>query len=126
MAKNNNGFADALDEINTLLKVNRRVETKVLEQAATYFANKLRPRIPRSSHGGKHLRNALKVAVHNDHVSVEFEDWAFYWHLAEHGHRKANGRGKVKGHHFVQNTFDREAEKITDIMANKIMEEMKG
>lgn len=126
MAANNNGFADALNEINTLIKVNKKVELDVLEQAAEYFVKKLRPRIPKSSQSGKHLRDALKVVVHNDHVSVEFEDWAYYWHLVEHGHKKANGRGKIKGRHFVQNTFDAEGEKIVDIMANKILDKMGG
>lgn len=126
MASNNNGFADALNEINTLIKVNNKVELDVLEQAAEYFVKKLRPRIPKSSQSGKHLRDALKVVVQNDHVSVEFEDWAYYWHLVEHGHKKASGRGKIKGRHFVQNTFDAEGEKIADIMANKILDKMGG
>jgi HK97 gp10 family phage protein len=126
MAANNNGFADALKEINTLIKVNKRVELNVLEEAAEYFVKKLRPRIPKSPQSGRHLRDALKVVVHDDHVSVEFEDWAFYWHLVEHGHKKANGRGKIKGRHFVQNTFDADGDKIADIMANEIVKKMEG
>jgi HK97 gp10 family phage protein len=126
MASNNNGFADALKEINTLIKVNKRVELDVLEEAAEYFVKKLTPRIPKSSQNGKHLRDALKVVVHDDHVSVEFEDWAFYWHLVEHGHKKANGKGKIKGRHFVQNTFDSDGDKVADIMANKIVKKMGG
>jgi HK97 gp10 family phage protein len=126
MASNNNGFADALREINTLLKVNKPVELDVLEEAAEYFVKKLRPRIPKSNQRGKHLRDSLKVVVHDDHVSVEFEDDAYYWYLVEHGHKKANGRGKIKGRHFVQNTFDAEGEKIADIMANKIIKKMEG
>ncbi|TMU85489.1 HK97 gp10 family phage protein [Bacillus sp. BHET2] len=126
MAFNNNGFADALKEINTLIKVNKSVELDVLEQAAEYFVKQLRPRIPKSSQNGMHLRDALKVVVHDDHVSVEFEDWAFYWHLVEHGHKKASGRGKIKGRHFVQNTFDADGDKIADIMANEIVKKMGG
>lgn len=126
MASNNNGFADALNEINTLIKVNKRVELDVLEEAAEYFVKKLKPKIPRSNQGGRHLRDALKVVVHNDHVSVEFEDWAYYWNLVEHGHKKASGKGKVKGRHFVQNTFDGEGSKIADIMAGKILKRMEG
>jgi HK97 gp10 family phage protein len=126
MAANNNGFAEALKEINTLINVNKKVDLVVLEQAAEYFVKKLRPRIPKSSKRGKHLRDALKVVVHDDHVSVEFEDSAFYWHLVEHGHKKANGRGKIKGRHFVQNTFDAEGDKIADIMANEIVKKMGG
>jgi HK97 gp10 family phage protein len=126
MASNNNGFADALKEINTLIKVNKNVERDVLEEAAEYFVKKLRPRIPKSPQSGRHLRDALKVVVHDDHVSVEFEDWAFYWHLVEHGHKKANGKGKIKGRHFVQNTFDSDGDKVADIMANKIVKKMGG
>lgn len=124
MAKNNNGFAEALDEINTLLKVNEKVELDVLEEAAEYFVEKLRPQIPKSKSSGRHLRDALKVVVHDDYVSVEFEDWAYYWHLAEHGHKKPSGRGRVKGKHFVQNTFDSEGDKIAEIMAGKIIKKM--
>ncbi|WP_341356645.1 HK97 gp10 family phage protein [Rossellomorea sp. y25] len=126
MSTNNNGFVDALREINTLIKVNKAVELEVLEEAANYFVRKLRPRIPKSDHRGNHLRDALKVVVHDDYVSVEFEDWAFYWHLVEHGHKKASGRGKIKGRHFVQNTFDDDGSKIADIMAGKILERMEG
>ncbi|BCB04743.1 HK97 gp10 family phage protein [Bacillus sp. KH172YL63] len=126
MAANNNGFAYALREINTLINVNKTVELDVLEEAAEYFVRKLKPRIPQSYHRGNHLRDALKVVVHDDHVSVEFEEWAFYWHLVEHGHKKASGKGKVKGSHFVQNTFDSDGEKIADIMASKILDEMGG
>lgn len=126
MAGNNNGFADALNEINTLLNVNKRVEIDVLEEAADYFVKELRPRIPKSERDGKHLRDALKVVTKDDRVSVEFEDWAFYWYMVEHGHKKASGRGKVKGAHFVQNTFDGSGEKIADIMANKIIKKMEG
>jgi HK97 gp10 family phage protein len=126
MASNNNGFADALREINTLINVNETVELDILEEAAEYFVKKLRPRIPKSDYRGKHLRDALKVVVHKGHVSVEFEDWAFYWHLVEHGHKKANGRGKVKGRHFAQNTFDAEGDKVAEIMANEIVKKMGG
>ncbi|UAL46809.1 HK97 gp10 family phage protein [Sutcliffiella horikoshii] len=126
MSANNNGFEEAIREINTLLKVNKTVEKNVLEEAAEYFVEKLRPRIKKSNLNKKHLRDSLKVVVKNDRVSVEFEDGAFYWHMVEHGHKKANGRGRVKGQHFVQNTFDAEGDKIADIMANKIIKKMGG
>jgi HK97 gp10 family phage protein len=127
MATNNNGFADALQEINTLLKVDKKVELDVLEQAAEYFIQKLKPRIRMSDKNKQvHLKNSLKVVVKEDYVSVEFEDSAWYWHLPEHGHKKANGKGKVKGQHFVRNTFDAESDKIAEIMANKIIKKMEG
>lgn len=125
MASNNNGFAEALEDINTLLRVNKKVEMDVLEEAAKYFASKLKPRIKMSNKNKRtHLQNSLKVVVKNGRVSVEFEDAAWYWYLAEHGHKKANGKGRVKGLHFVQKSFDSEGDKIADIMAQKILDRM--
>jgi HK97 gp10 family phage protein len=127
MGTNNNGFAEALQEINTLLKVDKKVEIDVLEEAAEYFVKNLKPRIKMSDKNKQvHLRNSLKVVVKDDRVSVEFDDSAWYWHLPEHGHKKANGKGRVKGQHFVQNTYDAEGDKIAEIMANKIIKKMEG
>ncbi|MGF9991557.1 HK97 gp10 family phage protein [Bacillus mycoides] len=127
MAANNNGFADALEDINTLLRVNKQVEMDVLEEAAKYFASKLKANIKLSNKNKRtHLKNSLKVVIKNDRVSVEFEDSAWYWCLAEHGYKKANGRGRVKGSHFSQNTFDAEGDKVADILAEKIIDKMEG
>ncbi|MGE7881692.1 HK97-gp10 family putative phage morphogenesis protein [Bacillus sp. NPDC094077] len=125
MASNNNGFAEALVDINTLLRVDKQVSLDVLDEAAKYFASKLKPKIKASNKNKRtHLRESLKVVIKNDRVSVEFEDKAWYWYLVEHGHKKANGKGRVKGKHFVQNTFDAEGDKIADIMAQKIIDRM--
>ncbi|GCF73373.1 TPA: HK97 gp10 family phage protein [Bacillus nitratireducens] len=125
MARNNNGFAEALEDINTLLRVDKQVSLDVLDEAAKYFATQLKKRIKMSNKNKRvHLKNSLKVVVKNDRVSVEFEDAAWYWYLAEHGHKKANGKGRVKGLHFSQNTFDAEGDKIADIMAQKILDRM--
>lgn len=123
---NNNGFAEALEEINTLLKVDKKVELNVLDEAAKYFVQKLKPQINSSDRNKKHLRDSLKVVVKGDLVTVEFEDAAWYWYLVEHGHKKSNGKGRVKGQHFVRNTFDSEGDKIAEIMANKIINKMGG
>ncbi|MEK4675475.1 MULTISPECIES: HK97 gp10 family phage protein [Bacillus] len=125
MASNHNGFAEALEDINTLLRVNKTVSLDVLEEAAQYFAAELKKRMKISDKNKRvHLKNSLKVVVKNDHVSVEFEDAAWYWYLAEHGHKKANGKGRVKGLHFSRNTFDAEGDKIADRMAQKIIDRM--
>ncbi|MEN1934969.1 HK97-gp10 family putative phage morphogenesis protein [Paenibacillus sp. 102] len=125
MASNHNGFADALEDINTLLRVNKQVSMDVLEEAAKYFAAELKKRIKLSNKNKQtHLKNSLKVVMKGDHVSVEFEDKAWYWYLAEHGHKKANGKGRVKGLHFAQNTFDAEGDKIADILAQEIIDRM--
>lgn len=126
MVANNNGFLDALEQINTLLDVNEKVALDALEEAANYFVEKLRPRIPRSKKNKKHLQDALKVVVKKDMVQVVFEDWAFYWHLVEHGHRVGPTRKKVKGRHFVRNTMTAEGKKIEEIMLSKIIKKMEG
>ncbi|MEI4618850.1 HK97 gp10 family phage protein, partial [Bacillus cereus] len=96
-----------------------------LDEAAKYFASKLKPKIKASSKNKRtHLRDSLKVVVKDDCVSVEFKEEAWYWYLVEHGHKKANGKGRVKGKHFVQNTFDAEGDKIADMMAKKIINRM--
>ncbi|GGE58625.1 HK97-gp10 family putative phage morphogenesis protein [Priestia taiwanensis] len=124
---NKNGFAEALNDINTLLKVNKTVEKNVLQEAAEYFIDKLKPHINMSDRDKQtHLRDSLKVVVKDDHVAVEFDDKAWYWYLADKGHKKANGKGRVKGLHFTRNTFDAEGDKIADIMAQRILDEMKG
>jgi|SRR5690625_69144 len=122
--KNNNGFADALKQMKTLLKVDEKVTLSVLEEAANYFVEKLKPHIPKSKRNKKHLADMLKVVVKNDMVQVVFEDEGWYWHLVEHGHKKRAGRGRVKGRHFVRNTWNAEEKKIEEIMLNKIIDKM--
>lgn len=122
MAANNNGFADALNDINTLLRAGETISITALEQAANYFVSKLEANIKASNKNKKHLRDSLKVVVKGDYVSVQFESDMFYWYMVEHGHKKANGKGKVKGQHFIQNTFDAESERILDIMMQRIFD----
>ena len=124
---NNNGFAEALNRINTLMDVGQDVEMDALTKAAKYFANKLRKNIKASDKSKqKHMRDSLKVVVKNDMVSVIFEDTAWYWYLAEHGHKKAGGKGRVKGLHFVRNTIDTEKSELERIMLNQILNELGG
>lgn len=127
MSGNNNGFADGLAQINRLLDVNQQVTTDALKEAAEYFADKLRSRIKMSDRNRQtHLRESLKVVVEGDKVIVSFEKDAWYWFLAEHGHKKAGGRGRVPGQHFVRNTVDAEMEKVKQIMLGLIIEAMEG
>lgn len=123
---NNNGFADALKQMKTLLRVDEKVTLAVLEEAAEYFAKQLKAKIPLSDRKTQHLRESLKVVVKGDEVQVIFEDVGWYWHLVEHGHKKRNGRGRVRGRHFVRNTWDAEGEKIKKIMLDKIIKKMEG
>ena len=55
MASNNNGFAEALEDINTLLRVNKKVELNVLDEATKYFASKLKPKIKASNKTSGHI-----------------------------------------------------------------------
>lgn len=126
MAANNNGFADALKDINTLLDVNKDVAIDVLEEAANYFVSKLEANIKVSDKDKIHLRESLKVVVKDDMVSVQFESDAFYWYMVEHGHKKKGGKGKVKGQHFVRNTIDAESENISNILLGRILDKMEG
>ncbi|MEK3822094.1 HK97-gp10 family putative phage morphogenesis protein [Cytobacillus sp. FSL W8-0315] len=120
MTNNNNGFAQALDDLRTMIDVNQSVEKDELVQAAEYFVSQLESRIKTSSKNKKHLRDSLKIVIKNDYVSVQFEKDAYYWYMVEHGHKKASGKGRVKGQHFVRNTVDEEQERLIDIMAQRI------
>lgn len=127
MVNNRNGFADAINQLNTLMDVGQQVQIAALKEAAEYFVAKLRPRINLSDINKQtHLRDSLKVVVKNDRVSVVFEGKAWYWYLAEHGHKKAGGKGRVKGLHFVKNTIDAEKTEIEKIMLRLIVEQMEG
>jgi len=120
MAANNNGFAQALEDINTIVRTNQTVSKTNLEKAAEYFVSKLEEKIPMTTKNKKHLRDSLKVVVKEDYVSVQFESDLFYWYMVEHGHKKANGKGRVKGQHFIRNTTDQEQEKLLDLMMDRL------
>lgn len=124
--KNNNGFADMLKQTKKLLNVDKQVTLSVLEEAADFFAKELRTKIPESNRNTRRLRNQLKVVIKGDKVRVVFEDAGWYWHLVEHGHKKRGGRGRVKGQHFVRNTWDATNNKIEQIMLDKIIQKMEG
>lgn len=125
MSSNRNGFAEALNQINTIANINQTVELKVLEEAAAFFANKLKDAIPKGI-GTTHLKDQIEVVVLKDMVQVTFAKKAWYWHLADKGHKKSNGRGRVKGLHFTRNTIDAYGQTVADIMAEKIVKKMEG
>lgn len=125
MATNRNGFADALKQINTLMKVDQEVQLDALEEAAEYFSKKMKNNI-KDGPGEQHISNRIKVVVEKGQVQVAFEKEAWYWFLANNGHKKRGGRGRVKGQHFVENTMTKEEKKISDIMTKKIIKIMEG
>lgn len=126
MAANKNGFSDALKQINTLLKVNQTVQKDALEEAANYFIDVLKPELRRSKLSKKHQVESLKVKFEGDKFVVYFEKDAWYWFLDENGHKKRGGKGRVKGTHAIRNTFDKNADKIGEIMTKKIIDKMEG
>lgn len=124
--ENNNGFADALERMKTLMQVDEKVTHRSLEEAAQYFASKLKKKINKSNlRKRKHLRDMVKVVVKGDVVSVVFEDDGWYWHMADKGHKKRGG-GRVKGLHFVENTWSAENRRISDILLSEIIKKMEG
>lgn len=122
---NNNGFADALKQINTLMNVNQKVQMEALEEAAEYFSKQMKGNI-KDGPGDQHISDKVKVVVKHSQVSVAFENDAWYWFLANNGHKKRGGRGRVKGQHFVENTMVKEDARIAEIMTQKIIKKMEG
>jgi len=122
MAGNNNGFAQALNDLRTVANTHQQVSKENLEKAAEYFISKLEQKIKTSGKNKKHLRDSLKVVIKDNRVSVQFENDMFYWYMVEHGHKKSNGKGRVKGLHFVRNTTDAEREKLLDIMMERLID----
>ena len=125
MNGNRNGFADALNQLNTIMNVGQEVDLDVLEEAAKYFANKLKPLIPKGE-GSQHLQDELKVVVKQDYVQLIFTDKAWYWHLVNQGHKKRGGKGRVKGSHFLRKALDQHGPKTAELMKNKILNKMEG
>lgn len=123
---NNNGFADAMNKINTLLKVSDSVSKDALEEAANYFVDQLKPALRKSNMSKTHQVDQLKVKFEGDKFVVYFEKDAWYWFLDENGHKKRGGKGRVKGTHAIRNTFDKNAERLGEIMTKKIIDKMEG
>lgn len=116
---NKNGFASALEKLNTKLDVKQDVSMDALEDAANHFARKMKPRIPVSKRNTDHLRDALKVVIDGDTVKVIFEG-KHYWYMVDKGHKKAGGKGRIRGVNFVKKTLNSERDRLTEIMIKKI------
>lgn len=117
-----NGFEDAIKNLKTVVNVNKQTTISVMKEAAEYFADQLRPLLQRSSLSKKHMADGLVVVVKKDVVQVIFEDYAWYWYLKEHGHKKSSGRGRVPGTHIIRNTIDRESAQLQQMILSKLEE----
>lgn len=123
MSNNNNGFADAINQLNTVMRVSSEVPIDILEEAAEYFAIKLKPLIPKGT-GSTHLRDQLEIIVKHDKVQLVFNEKGWYWSLVNKGHRKADGSGRVKGAHFLKKALDQHGDKTVEMMKTRIIERM--
>lgn len=121
MSSNNNGFQEMLDYTTRLAQVNfDKVSIESLENAASFFVEKLLPNIPKSLMNKKHMKDHVKIEIGDDRVTVYFEDTSFYWRFIE------NGTSKMQAEHFVEGTWQQHKETIQDIMSNELLKEMKG
>ncbi|WP_221774464.1 HK97-gp10 family putative phage morphogenesis protein [Listeria booriae] len=118
MSENNNGFEDAMFQLNGLMKVDDKVSMGALQDAAEFFAAKLRPAIPKSILRKSHMKDMLEVVVKDDRIQVVFQGKAFYWYFIEHG------TSKMRAKPFVVPTFETNKKQIENIMVGKIMKEM--
>ncbi|EAC7998116.1 hypothetical protein HU17_00080 [Listeria monocytogenes] len=118
MMVNNNGFADAAKKLDRLSKINNHTILLTLEEAAIYFANVLRPNIPRANRNSKHLNTLINVKIEDNQVIVYFESDGFYWRFVEHGsvHQRAQN--------FIKSTYMSNRDKIEKIMTNKILKKL--
>lgn len=119
-----NGFEDALRQMKTLVDVNESVAMESLEDAAIYFVNQLKPLLSVSSIDKEHMVDGLTLKMEKEKIVVFFENHAFYWYMVEHGHRKPNGRGHVRGKHTIKNTIEKESSHIEELMLKKITKKM--
>ncbi|MGI6154436.1 MAG: hypothetical protein ACOYEB_00610 [Enterococcus lemanii] len=115
-----NGFEDALKNLKTVVNVNQKVTLDIMTEAAEYFAEQLRNEFTRSKINKKHAADAIEVIVSKDVVQVVFGDDGWYWYLDEHGHKKRNGRGRVRGNQVVRKTMEKESKKLEQMILNKL------
>lgn len=117
-----NGFESAIEQLKTVAKVDKKLTIDVRKKAAKYFADQLRPVLAKSNISKKHMADGLDVKVDGDDVIVYFKDHAWYWYLNEHGHRKRNGRGRVRGTQAIRNTASSERSKLEQMMVKDIID----
>lgn len=119
--ENNNGFQDMLDYTTQLARVDsKKITLESLEEAASFFVEKLLPVIPVSLRNKKHMRDHIKIELSEDKVTVYFERTSFYWRFIE------NGTKNIRAIHFVEGTYQQNKEEITDLMSNKLIKHLEG
>lgn len=116
----NNGFSDMSDYLGNIAKVTEEVTQQSLEEAATFYLNKLLPKVPKSLLKKEHMRDHIKIEMTTEGVEVFFENTKLYWRFAE------NGTTKQRAQNFASGTFEQYKNQIESIMTKKIMNELKG
>lgn len=119
-----NGFEKAVQQLKTLVNINQKTTIEARKKAADYFVKVLRPQLLRSSIDKKHMADALTVVIEGDKVMVIFEDYGWYWYLKEHGHKKSNGKGRVRGTQTIRRTIDVEKSKLEKMMKEDILKKL--
>lgn len=121
MAKSNNGFQDMLDYTTRLAQVDPvKVTIESLNEAASFFVEKLIPNIPKSLMKKEHMRDHVNIEISDEQVTIYFEETSFYWRFIE------NGTKDIKAEHFVEGTWQQNKETIMDIMTEKLLKEIEG
>lgn len=124
MSNNRNGFEDAINQLKTVAKINEKTSLDALEEAADYFVNKLKPELVQSGVSKKHMVDALTIKIEKGKVIVLFEEFGWYWYMVEHGHKKSNGKGSVRGTFTIKKTVDQEKLKLEKIMKESILKKL--
>lgn len=121
---NKNGFETAMDQLKTVAKVNEKVALETLEEAAEYFVSVLKPQLKKSNVSKEHMVDALQIKIEKGKVIAYFEDFGWYWYLVEHGHTKANSKGRVKGKFTIKKVVDEEKKQLEKMMKQSILKKM--
>ena len=121
---NKNGFESAMEQLKTVAKVNEKVALGTLEEAAEYFVSVLKPQLKKSNVSKEHMVDALQVKIEKGKVIAYFDEFGWYWYLVEHGHAKANGKGRVKGKFTIKKVVDEEKKQLEKMMKESILKKM--
>lgn len=116
---NNNGFADAADQLGKLASVDiKKISQESLKEAAEFYVSKLIPNIPKSLMKKKHMKDQVKVEIRDEEIAVVFEETAYYWRFVE------KGTVNTKAQHFAGRTWSQHRKQIEEIMQNKFIKEL--
>ena len=121
MVESINGFENLAKKIRKM-KDGEKLGKEQMKQAAEFFAEKLRPNIPRSMlKKGDHIRDHLIVNQTEDGFEVAFDDVSWYWRFPENG---TGGDHQQGAQHFVRGTFDQNESQIEKILLSDLIDKL--